>query len=133
MEDRHGGEQGIIVFDELEKTKSHLLISQAQKYFRESATGLHRSSRIVPEPFFVHSDLTTGVQIADLVAYTISWGFRFQALTRPARKELEPFAKLVGSLRSVAVRERHGNSQFQIWSFAHVRDLRTRLEKEERQ
>ncbi len=25
------------------------------------------------EPFFVHSDLTTGVQVADLIAYYISW------------------------------------------------------------
>lgn len=130
LEDRQSRDQGIIVFDELEKSKSHLLVSQAQKYFRESATGRYRASRIVPEPFFVHSDLTTGVQIADLVAYTISWGFRFQALTRPARQELDPFAKLVGSLRTVAVRHRDGNPDFQIWSFAHVRDLRTRLEKE---
>ena len=50
-----------------------LLIDQMHRYFEETAVGRHRASRIIPEPFFVHSDLTTGVQIADLLAYVISW------------------------------------------------------------
>jgi Protein of unknown function (DUF3800) len=58
-------QQGIVVFDELEKTKSHLLIDQAHRYFKDTATGRHRATLIIPEPFFVHSDLSTGVQIAD--------------------------------------------------------------------
>jgi hypothetical protein len=49
--------------DELEKSKSHILIGQAHRYFKDTHTGRHRSSRIIPEPFFVHSDLTTGIQI----------------------------------------------------------------------
>ena len=53
-----------------------LLIDQMHRYFEETALGRHRASRIIPEPFFVHSDLTTGVQIADLLAYVISWRFR---------------------------------------------------------
>ena len=47
------------------------------------AVGRHRASRIIPEPFFAHSDLTTGVQIADLVAYVISWGFRTPRMIKP--------------------------------------------------
>ena len=35
------------------------------------------------------SDLTTGVQIADLVSYPVSWGVRFQGTDLPAREELE--------------------------------------------
>ena len=73
LEDNAADEQGIVVFDELEKSKSHLLIDQMHRYFEETAVGRHRASRIIPEPFFVHSDLTTGVQIADLLAYVISW------------------------------------------------------------
>ena len=76
LEDNAAREQGIVVFDELEKSQSHLLIDQMHRYFADTAVGRRRSSRIIPEPFFVHSDLTTGVQIADLVAYVISWGFR---------------------------------------------------------
>jgi hypothetical protein len=122
-------QHGIIVFDELEKAKSHLLVDQTQRYFRDSATGRQRASLIVPEPFFVHSDLTTGVQIADLVAYVISWGFRTPQMTKPARPELADLAAQVAHLRHRTVRDRHGNP-FPVWSFAHIQDLRTRSERD---
>ena len=100
------------------------------RYFADTAVGRHRASRIIPEPFFVHSDLTTGVQIADLVAYTISWGFRTSRMTKSARTELAPFASQVARLRHRAVRERFGKARFEIWSFAHIADLRTQAERD---
>jgi hypothetical protein len=130
LEDQKPQEQGVIVFDELEKTKSHLLISQTHRYFKDSATGRHRSSLIVPEPFFVHSDLTTGVQIADLIAYCISWGFRTQQITKPLRPELAPFVRQIASMRYNAIRDIDGNPNFSVWSFAHISDLRTRMERD---
>ncbi len=130
LEDSKLPEFGIIVFDELEKAKSHLLIEQTHRYFKESAVGRQRASLIVPEPFFVHSDLTTGVQVADLIAYSVSWGFRTAQMTKPPRQELAPYAHQIASLRYRAIRERQGNPEFQIWSFAHITDLRTRLERE---
>jgi len=126
-----GDEQGIIVFDELEKSQSHLLIHQMRQYFGETAVGRNRARRIISEPFFVHSDLTTGVQIADLVAYVISWGFRMPRMTKPAREELSPFANQIARLRYRAVREKLGNPEFEIWSFAHIGDLRTQAERNE--
>ena len=130
LEDTAPEEQGIVVFDELEKSQSHLLIGQMQRYFAETAIGRHRAGRIIPEPFFVHSDLTTGVQIADLVAYVISWGFRIWGrMTKPARPELSSFAEQVASLRYRAIRERDGNRDFEIWSFAYIDDLRTQAER----
>lgn len=131
LEDGKPPEHGIIVFDELEKTKSHLLIDQTHRYFKESATGRHRASLIIPEPFFVHSDLTTGVQLADLVAYCISWAFRTPQMTKPAREELNGYAQQIASLRYRTSRERQGMQSFVIWSFAHITDLRTRSEKED--
>ena len=69
LEDNAAGEQGVAVFDELEKFKSHLLIDQMHRHFGQTAPGgVH-----IPESFFVRSELTTGVQIADLAAYVISW------------------------------------------------------------
>lgn len=121
--------QGIVVFDELDKTKSHILIDQTHEYFKETAVGRYRSEMIVPEPFFVHSDLTTGVQIADLIAYTISWGFRFAAMTKPCRPELDEFARQIARLRRCAYRERNKKPNFAIWSFAHIRDMRTQRER----
>ncbi|MCY4496954.1 MAG: DUF3800 domain-containing protein [Rhodospirillaceae bacterium] len=130
LEDNVAGSQGIVVFDELEKSKSHLLIDQMHRYFADTAVGRHRAVHIIPEPFFVHSDLTTGVQIADLVAYVISRGFRMARMTKPARAELSDLASQVARLRYRAVRERHGNPQFEIWSFARITDLRTQAERD---
>lgn len=120
---------GIIVFDELEKSKSHILIDQTHKYFKETATGRHRASLIIPEPFFVHSELTTGVQIADLVAYCMAWGFRLREMNGPRREEIAPYATQLARLRYRAVREKHGNPDFEIWSVVHISDLRTNTER----
>lgn len=130
LEDQRPREHGIIVFDELEKTKSHLLVDQTHAYFKDSAIGRQRASLIIPEPFFVHSDLTTGIQIADLIAYVISWGFRTQQMTKSARPELADFANQIAGLRYKATREKNGNPNFAIWSFAHIDDLRTRTERD---
>src|ERR1700693_3055806 len=63
---RRGSPQGIVVFDELERSKSHLLIGQMERYFLETGKGRTRRKRIIPEPFFVHSHLTTGIHLPDL-------------------------------------------------------------------
>jgi hypothetical protein len=122
-------QRGVIVFDELEKSRSHILVDQCHRYFKETATGRQRASLIIPEPFFVHSDLTTGVQIADLVAYCISWGFRISATEKPARQELAPFGAQLARLRYRAVRLMFGNPYYEIWSVAHITDLRTQSER----
>jgi len=70
------------------------------------------------------------VQIADLIAYIVSWGFRTPQMTKPSRPELERFARQVSGLRYRAVREVNQNPNFVIWSFAHIVDLRTGMERE---
>ena len=130
LEDHTAGEQGIVVFDELEKSQSHLLIDQMRRYFADTAVGQLRANQIIPEPFFVHSDLTTGVQLADLVAYVISWGFRTSRMTKPARAELSQLSTQVAKLRCRATRNRMDNPEFGIWSFAHITDLRTQDERD---
>jgi hypothetical protein len=123
-------QRGIIVFDELEKSQSHILVDQAHRYFKDTATGRSRASLIIPEPFFVHSDLTTGVQLADLAAYCISWGFRIPyRITKPSRSEIAPYAQQVARLRYRATRQMHGMRDYEIWSIAHITDLRTQLER----
>ena len=87
--------------------------------------------QIIPEPFFVHSDLTTGIQIADLIIYILSWGFRVRELVAPARDELSPFVDQICGLRYRAVREMNGNPNFTIWSFALINDLRAHKNGEE--
>lgn len=131
LEDVNTSAMGIVVFDELEKSKSHILVAQMERYFKQTAKGRQRSGRIMPEPFFVHSDLTTGIQIADLVAYILSWGFRTGDLAKPAREELSDYVQSICQLRYRAVREVNDNPEFVIWSIGVIRDLRARAEQTE--
>ncbi|MCA1792012.1 MAG: DUF3800 domain-containing protein, partial [Thioalkalivibrio sp.] len=128
LEDTGADALGLVVFDELERVQSHLLVEQMHRYFQETLTGRTRSSRIIPEPFFVHSELMTGVQLADLIAYLLSWGFRIAGMKEPARPELKPLVDRACILRYRAIREKLGNPQFGIWSFALINDLRAREE-----
>jgi hypothetical protein len=72
LEDTDQNASGIVVFDELEKSKSHLLLQQMDRYFKRTNKGQQRAAQIIPELFFVHSELTTGVQLADIAAYLLS-------------------------------------------------------------
>ena len=132
LEDVNPAATGIVVFDELEKSRSHILVAQMERYFKHTAKGRQRSGRIMPEPFFVHSDLTTGIQIADLVAYILSWGFRTKDLVKPAREELSDYVKTICQLRHRAVREVDDNPDFVIWSIGVIKDLRTKAEQSEK-
>ncbi len=130
LEDQGLDTQGAIVFDELEKSQSKILLDQMEEYFLKTATGRHRARQVIPQPFFVHSDLQTLIQVADLIAYIISWGFviagSFVTETRP---ELRVFANLISAMRYRATRNMMGNPQFGIWSFVPIDDLRTTIEK----
>jgi hypothetical protein len=119
---------GVVVFDELERTQSHLLVDQMARYFSRQGRGEVRAGRVIPEPFFVHSHLTTGVQLADLVAYTIAWNVRVGRMSRPTRPEMDPLGQIVARLRYRAVREVNENPDFAIWSIAVIDDLRARVE-----
>ena len=113
----------------LRKSRGHLLVEQMDRYFKLTARGRQRSSQILPEPLFVHSDLTTGVQLADLVAYTISWEFGSREWTVPARVETEGNGQRVTMLRHRSIRE-VTPPNFVVWSLAYIRDLRSRKERD---
>ena len=130
LEDLPPYQHGIIVFDELERTQSHLLVEQMAEYFLMTATGKLRASRILPEPMFVHSDLTSLVQVAELVVYLVAWGFRaIRAMARPGRPELLDLATSVAALRYRTLRETPDGT-FDRWSFAFIDDLRSLRERD---
>ncbi len=131
VDDQALHERGLVVFDELERSRAHLLVDQMAAYFRQTQTGRMRSGRILPEPFFVHSDLTTGTQVADLVAYVISWNVRVSRMRARRREELDEFGRMVLNLRYRATVAHPGYPQgFNVWSFAVIDDLRPRDERE---
>jgi len=124
-----GRPAGIVVFDELERSRSHLLVNQMEGYFLKSHNGQQRSRTIVPEPLFVHSDLTTLIQVADLVAYVLAWGVRLGCMTAPARPELRELADCVMRLQY----HQKTPGGYDKWGFKVIKELRagTNLEKEE--
>lgn len=124
LEEQPGHHQGLVVFDELERSRSHMLVGQMGSYFKDTAPGRERAARIIPEPFFVHSDLTSLIQLADLVAYTINWGVRVGGMNRDARPELASLGEKVKTLRGS-----RRDGPYTEWDFAVIDDLRPREER----
>lgn len=132
LEDRPSNEMGLVVFDELEKAQSRILIHQMERYFLETEKGYQRSSRIVPEPFFVHSDLTTAVQLADIAAYCFNWGTRLNKMTQETRSDIEPFAELAFAMRYIGRRfDENDGREWPTYGVFYLEDLRPRQEREE--
>ena len=126
LDEQQGSHQGLVVFDELERSQSHLLISQMARYFSDFHRGRERSRVVIPEPFFVHSHLTTGVQLADLIAYIAAWGMQIGSMPPAERSELEEFGSLVADLEHHSTRRnvRGWHRTFTVHSLTVIEDLR---------
>lgn len=123
-----------MIFDEQDPALSQRLLDQIHRYFLETDNGRHRAQRMIPMPFFVHSDLTPAIQIADLVAYIVNWGLRMPRMPESGREELKPLADKVFALRYKG-REVHRKRELnrrgkRIWGIAYIADLRPRTERE---
>lgn len=130
LEDTSRDEMGLVVFDELERSSCRRLIDRMADYFLNTYKGQQRSSRILPEPFFVHSDLTTAIQIADLVAYSLNWGVRLKSMTEPTRSEMEYLGNLAFGLRYVGQRPDPATDEVRpIYGLTYIDDLRPRNER----
>lgn len=132
LEDLGDDARGLLVFDELERAQCRGLMGRMRDYFQRTETGRRRSSLIIPEPFFVHSDLTSGVQVADVVAYVINWAYRYGQMDEVGRSELQPLAHLVEQMVYKAERPdpRGSGGVWQIWSVKYLDDLRTQRERD---
>jgi uncharacterized protein DUF3800 len=129
LETRPIRERGLVVFDELDKAQSHILLQQMAAYFLGTETGRYRSSRIVPEPFFVHSDLTTGVFLADLAAYILGWGWRLHSMTEPAREDLRPFADKLHEMQFHGQKPKSDGGVWALHGIVYMDDLRGQFDK----
>jgi hypothetical protein len=118
-------ERGLVAFDELDKSQAHGLVQQMAAYFLGTETGKYRSSRIVPEPFFVHSDLTTGVFLADLTAYILGWGWRLRKMAQPVRSELQSFVRKLHEMQFHGEKPKvDGSGSWQLHGITYLEDLR---------
>ncbi|MEI6309473.1 MAG: DUF3800 domain-containing protein [bacterium] len=128
IESQSGENIGLVIFDELERVQCHILLDQMSHYFRQTLKGRTRSAKVIPEPFFVHSHLTTAIQLADLIAYIISWGVRFGPMNQPYRTELAPLAKQVMALRRKMEIQGDDGQNHLLWTFTVIDNLRPREE-----
>lgn len=84
-------EHGLIVMDEVDKTEDRRFVRRLEAYFRKTQRGRYRTQWIVPTPFFVASDMTYPVQVADVCVYCVNWGFRLplRGMNAATRGEIE--------------------------------------------
>jgi Protein of unknown function (DUF3800) len=95
-------ETGLIVLDETDKTLDRRFVSRLERYFKLTHMGRNRSVRIVPSPFFVASDMTYPVQVADVCIYAINQGFRLpkSGMDAPVREDIQKeFSQQIGALQ----------------------------------
>ncbi len=122
--------RGLVVFDELDKARAKHLIERMAAYFLGTKTGRFRSSLIVPAPFFVHSELTAGVFLADLAAYVLGWAWRLGGMPQPSRDELKPFARKLHEMQYHGQKSREdGRGFWPLHGIVYLDDLRGRLDK----
>jgi len=113
--------RGLVVFDELDKSRAQKLIQQMAGYFLGTKTGQFRGSKIIPEPFFVHSELTTGVFLADLTAYIIGWAWRLSGMNQVAREELKPFARKLQDMQFIGEKPRsNGSGNWALYGIKYI-------------
>jgi hypothetical protein len=118
-------ETGLLVMDETDIAFDRKLVKRIESYFEKTKTGRWRSSRIVPSPLFVSSEMTYPVQAADVCIYCLNWGFRIPArgMNAPVRPEIaEDFAGYLGSLQHRTVLQLPEGGQVPAFSIAYVSD-----------
>lgn len=94
-------ETGLLVMDESEKMQDRRFVRRMEWYFKETSKGRYRSTRIVPSPFFVASDMAYPVQVADMLIYAINVGLRLPGMSeKVAQPEVaEEFAPFLDRLQ----------------------------------
>ena len=117
-------ETGLLVLDQTEQTADRRFLEKLERYFLRTVPGRYRSSRIVPSPFFVSSDMSYPVQAADVCIYCINHCFRLpqSGMNAPVRQELA--VKCLDWLRELEWKgegERDGNV-FRTYGIIYVAD-----------
>lgn len=86
----HTRHMGVVVIDDTSK-QLNLSLAEKHSFVRRNGTssGLHLYN-IVEAPFFVPSEMSNGIQLADLCAYTLFKGFRSGNLSDPLFRKLVP-------------------------------------------
>lgn len=110
--------------DETEKTQDRKFVRQIERYFTQTQAGRYRTSRIVPTPFFVSSDMTYPVQAADVCIYCLNWGFRLptRSMNADVRNEIaEEFGQWLNELQFKGEGHKDGTA-YHLFGITYVPD-----------
>lgn len=124
LEEEDNREHGILVMDETDKHQDRRFVAQMEAYFTRTETGRQRTQRIVPNPFFVSSDMTYAVQAADLCIYCVNWGFRLpsRGMNAERREEIaDMFGRKLANLQFQGRGSRGGHA-FESYGVVYVPD-----------
>jgi hypothetical protein len=115
-------QHGLVVMDETDREQDRQFLRRMRSYFTKTEPGRYRTSRIVPMPHFVASDMTHLVQVADICIYCVNWGFRLPHMTGAVRPEIaDEFGPWLHRLQFHGDGERNGQV-FQTWGIVFVPD-----------
>lgn len=89
MAEYHRKERGLIVMDDTQKQLNHAVAMKHAYFLREGNSNL-RFRHIVEYPFFTDSQLSHGVQLADLCAYNVYRAFNRSDFAYPYFLQLLP-------------------------------------------
>jgi hypothetical protein len=115
---------GMLVLDETDRSDDRRFIGRIGRYFALTKKGQARAKRVFPIPFFIASDMSIGVQAADVILYCINWGFRkdYRLNGFEVRKEIqERYEMLIANLQWIG--STHGaTDQKASRSIVHIPD-----------
>jgi hypothetical protein len=118
------GAAGLMIMDEIGRSRCKKSLSVISGYFARTEHGKEWADVIVPEPFYVRSELTTMIHIADIVAYIINWGYRTGPINEPAREEMLPFGKYIREMTVTTETTDGEGKTWRMWSIHFIQDLR---------
>lgn len=127
-DDRFQNEVAIIIHDSKDIPYSKRLIQQMQEYFSGTGKGISRSEYLCPFPFFSISHLTPFIEIVDLAAYCINWGYRSGPINLKTRKEIEHLGQMFGDLQ-ISIDVMRSGKYVKLYGIHFIDDLRPRSEK----
>lgn len=89
MNEYHPRHNALIVMDHMDKRLNRAIAMKQASLLRSGNKNM-KFPAIVEYPFFVNSELSNGVQLADLLAYSVYRAFRSEDLNYPYFQELLP-------------------------------------------
>ena len=73
----------------------------------------------------MHSDLTTGVFLADLAAYILGWSWRLKTMPQQVRAELSPYSQKLHDMQFHGEKPKpDGSGVWQLHGITYIEDLR---------